>query len=238
MYELKEKYFDGTLYSLREICNTIGIEIFCINYGYLLNRVQKLYSCSLPTPLNVEDLLDTDNFQERFEFLVDSFKQKDRRLEKQMVNREILISQLRAARRSYCGIGTKKTKILLNKLGKDFALARVARLVLEIEDCSILAKSLYGNYAEFRYNNKEELILKLIEECENNNINYGMVESDIPTINSIILFDFPFGQVSWHTTLDKKSFKMYSDSWDGQLCSTLSKLEKFIKKEFIREISS
>ncbi len=50
---------------------------------------------------------------------------------------------------------------------------------------------------------KKNLLEELIMLCDSRGINYGYKDSDIPTMKSIIFFDFNFGQISWHSKLDK-----------------------------------
>lgn len=51
-----------------------------------------------------------------------------------------LVGQLECARDEFCdGLGTRHTKLMLNKLGKTNRLAVLFRKALETEDCNIIS---------------------------------------------------------------------------------------------------
>lgn len=143
---------------------------------------------------------------------------------------EKLIEDLEKAQNNYCGIGIPQVKNLLNQILDSDMTAKTLYIALEIEEININAKKWMMNSI---YNKKEELILDLIEVCQENNINYGFGDSDIRGISSIVYFDLMCGQVSWHTMLDKNDYKCYGDVWDGMEYTTLSKIEKFVLNNYL-----
>lgn len=140
------------------------------------------------------------------------------------------IEQLKNARDSFCEVGIKSIIKLLDSKKDDFSI--ILKTVLEIENINIKAK-ISTKYVNPRYLLKEDLIHKLTVLAEKNNYNYGFAESDIPNANSIVYFDLPIGQVSWHSMLDYNKYKRYNDKWDGMYFSTLNKLEKYIKENYL-----
>ena len=83
-----------------------------------------------------------------------------------------LISQLNGKRKSFCGIGTRKAKIRLNKLAKTDILAKLYRLALEVEDKNINAKA-YPDYRDRYYEEKEDLLNALVDLVVANKVIVG-----------------------------------------------------------------
>lgn len=137
-------------------------------------------------------------------------------------------------RNSFCGVGIKSIKKLLSSLSEEDNIAEILKLVLDIEDINIKAKIKSKNTTN-RYLRKEDLIHKLTVLVEKNNLNYGFSKSDILGANSIVYFDLPIGQVSWHSMLDFNKYKRYNGKWDGKYFSTLTKLEKYIINNYINK---
>lgn len=169
-----------------------------------------------------------------------------------------LISQLSDKRNTFCGIGTRKAKIRLNKLAKNSLIAMLYRKALEIEDKNIQAKA-FPNYRDKYYEEKSSLLNEFIKICLDNNIKVGYSEENIerkvreyeddedeygiyeeePKYVTIIIhtmyivyFDLPgCEQISWHSTR-KPDCSLYDGVWDGKTNSVLPKLEKAILKAF------
>ncbi len=225
--------FNGYLNSLRYICDKKGIDFFTLNNECKLNRVQKLYNSSLHGSNYILPVLWTDNFDEHLNELIEKNKSVHNLQERYNENKKILYNQLKKARKDYCGLGTSKVKLLLNKLIQSDRMAQIVRITLEIEDLSIVAKNSYGDFAKYRYYEKQNLIEELMELCDLEGITYGYKDSDIPSMKSIIFFDMPFQQISWHTNIDKDEKLIYDKQWDGLECSTLGKLEQYIKENYL-----
>ena len=112
-----------------------------------------------------------------------------------------LIRILEKKRETFCGIGTRKIKIRLNKLCDQSIDALLFRKALEIEDKNISAKK-YQNYRDKYYEEKGDLIEELIQFCIANNINVGYQEVEEQEYQTlyVVYFDFPnCEQISWHT---------------------------------------
>ncbi len=226
--------FNGYLHSLRYICDKKGVDFFAITNECDLNRVQKLYNSDLHGSNYILSILWSEDFETDFSNLIEKNKSSSDRKIKNNEARNILYSQLKNARYNYCGIGTKNVKFALNDLSNEDINAKLMRIALEIEDCNISAKISENNLGKQKYIEKENLIHELIHICNMENINYGYKESDIPTVGSIIFFDLPCGQVSWHTNLDRDKNSMYNQEWDKKECSTLSKIEEYIEHNYSR----
>ena len=78
-------------------------------------------------------------------------------------------AKLVQARKQFAGVGTRNTKLALNKLAKTDSHAKALRIALEIEDANLTAKRYFGGdcggytYAEINYMKKAEGIEELIE---------------------------------------------------------------------------
>lgn len=145
------------------------------------------------------------------------------------MSRRALVRQLESARDHFCGIGTRKVKLQLNRIGANDALARAFRLALEIEDCSTQGKK-YGRseWSDEKYREKTELIEKLCRLCEIEGWLYGKHFSDNWQTKHIVYFELPgCEQISFHTNLSIE-IPDYPKQWDGKTHSTLQKLEAAI----------
>jgi len=150
------------------------------------------------------------------------------------------INQLKSSRHQFCGIGTRKVKLRLNKLMKENPLAAALRVALEAEDNSIKAKAAirkYGrghDFVDSIYKNKEEQINQLLEICEDNGFNYGVRSSGDSYPPYIVYVDLPnTQQISYHTDVDKQfRNRIYKGEWDGKQASTLPKIQKSILLNF------
>jgi hypothetical protein len=149
------------------------------------------------------------------------------------MSRRILVGQLTDARESYCGIGTRKVKLKLNRLAGIDARARAFRIALEIEDCSTQAKKYFGEWRDKKYAEKSELILQLVNLCRENSWIFGKHESETYP-RWIVYFELPgCDQISFHTSLKcPDDIPDYASDWDGIRNSTLCKLEKAISAMF------
>lgn len=124
-----------------------------------------------------------------------------------------------------CGIGLKQLKTRLQDNNDHDILC----LVLDIEFISCKAKLTYNTKSSSNYYKRKELLIyDLIVLAEKNKIPYGFGESDISFVNSIVYFDFVFGQVSWHSMMDYKKQPKYNGKWDNNPFSTVYKVEKYI----------
>jgi hypothetical protein len=151
-------------------------------------------------------------------------------------NRKNKARSLSAARTSFCAVGTRKTKLALNKLAKTSTYAKALRIALEIEDKNLTAKKYHGGdiggytYNEIAYFAKHDGILELIEICRSEGWTLGIQESPVVGATHVIYFDLPgVEQISWHFTPPlQHGLSTYSGVWDGAKNSTLQKLEAAI----------
>lgn len=162
-------------------------------------------------------------------------------------NRE-LQQQLEKSRGDFCGIGTRKIKLFLNKKIKEGdIIAKLYRMALEIEDKNITAKKImnkyhgYGyEYADKVYAEKHKLIRELIGLCIDNDIIYGYQVCDDISTNAIIYFELPnMEQISFHDSMSKEEIEkwnIYLKEWDGKKNSTLRKIEKTILEKYKNDL--
>lgn len=224
--------FNGYLYSLRNFCNIHSLEEFSYHYSCDFSRVHKLYKSNLHGLNYIDNILYSNNFEEDFLELIKRNNYFSRKKDK--TNNNILMSQLNKAYELFCDKGLVQIKDILKKQSVKHALSKVLLLALEIEEMSILAKNADNiESSKYKYCIKEELIEELMIYCDIMNINYGYKESDIPTMRSIVLFDLPCGQVSWHSNIMFNKNRIYNGEWDEKEHSTLKKIEIFIKSNFV-----
>lgn len=165
---------------------------------------------------------DYDSFMSQYNDIINSKKQT-------YIRHITLQNDLRNARNNFCGIGTRKTKLLLNKLANTSPKAKAYRLALEAEDKSITAKNTSFYYMDKVYREKEKNLKELAELSIENNWTFGKQKSDVRDTTYIIYFELPdCEQISFHTNLDCSAYPDYTSEWDGKTCSTIPKLEHAI----------
>lgn len=150
-----------------------------------------------------------------------------------------LIKILKAKRNDLCGFGTRKVKCFLNtKIKQGDALALLYRTALECEDKNITAKESYY-FRDNIYYHKTLLIKELIAICKENKYCYGYQISDNNATQHIIFFELPhMRQISWHNTLDNiEDIPKYNKEWDGEVNSTIFKIEEAINNVYGFEIN-
>ena len=166
----------------------------------------------------------------------------DREYLKVIEKNNCLIEDLERARDEFCGIGTRKVKLRLNKLAKDNVDALYVRKLLEIEDVNIQAKRCeWWKYREKTYERKERLIYELISFCESHSeYRYGVQGSNNHSVNGVVYFELQDGtQLSFHCMIrDFRRYRRYDGKWDGLVNSTLPKLEKYILEHFANLIGA
>ena len=146
-------------------------------------------------------------------------------------NRKQRIGVLVKARTDFAGIGTRRAKLLLNRLAKVDEYARAIRIALEIEDANLTAKRYFGGdcggrtYADINYERKCASIVALMAIAQTEGWMFGVQPSDVGNTTHIIYFEIPgAGQVSWHYS-PNEVLPVYPGRWDGKAGSTLAKLE-------------
>lgn len=147
------------------------------------------------------------------------------------------VTLLAAARRHFCGIGTRRTKFALNKLSRTSTFAKALRLALEIEDQNLTAKTYHGGdigvytYDQISDIRKHAGIMELVEVCEAQGWPFGIEKSVSFGVTHVIYFELPkVGQVSWHFSPPPDlGLPIYQGVWDQQQNSTLRKLENAIQ---------
>lgn len=211
-FYLDNLYFNGKLHSLRLLCNMQGIDLFCLKHSLSTNRVLLFLKSNIQDYFYIENVLFSDNFEEDFNKLVEKS------------------NYIKNLENNYCGIGLNETKRLLNQLSKTNNNANLIKIALEIEEINIKAKKTFDNIELYQYKNL--LILELIDICDKMGINFGFIKSDIAETESIVFFDMPCGQLSWHAKINWGNYRKYNKKWDG-ISTNLLKIEEYIKKNLL-----
>lgn len=154
------------------------------------------------------------------------------RIQKAKAKNESLVRALSYARDTFCGLGTRKVKLQLNKLAKESKEAEYVRRLLEVEDINIQAKAnKWHKYKQKLYNKKEQLLKELVSFCKENGYVYGSQETDDYSTSTILYFELPDEtQISFHC--NGVEAKPYTKEWDKKRNSTLPKLQRYIVEHF------
>lgn len=182
--------------------------------------------------LNVKDIIKNPA-------LLDSCRESRKSKEEALQKNAQLAKQLQEKRADFCGIGTRKTKLFLNrKVKQGDKVAEMLRTALETEDENIKAKDNWY-YAEAHYNRKKELIDKLITLCNDNKVVYGIQVANNRDTDYIIYFELPHcEQISFHNNFKTvEDLPLYEKEWDGKKNSTLPKIEQAILSCYGEEIN-
>jgi hypothetical protein len=147
------------------------------------------------------------------------------------MGRSDAVRRLSRARDGFCGMGTRRAKLQLNRRAKVCPIARALRLALEIEDASTLGKKYGSSTWGYRsYEKKQTLIHELIELCKQQRWEYGKHRTSDGGPRYIVYFHLPHcEQISFHTDLNVE-VPDYLKEWDGKVNSTLDKLEAVVSK--------
>lgn len=221
-----------TVSMLRHYINCHGVtqkllDNFGLKKGKILNKIRDYCYGGM----NVREIL---NNPEKIE---ECKAERDARDLALMKNEE-LAWQLSQKRVTFCGLGIRRIKLFLNKLVKQGdKVAEMYRIALETEDENIKAKDNWY-YADAHYNRKRELINRLIDLCEENNVEYGIQDSDVRDTSHVIYFELPnCKQISFHNSFDEADdLPIYTKEWDGIKNSTLPKIEQAILEHYPEEI--
>lgn len=164
--------------------------------------------------------------------------QKDKNHQEALKKNEKLSEILHDKRETMCGVGTRKIKLMLNRLVKQGdTTAELYRKAIEVEDCNIRAKETNYYYKGKIYRQKSSLLMELVNRCLELGVPCGKQMVDGRETNCIVYFELPgVEQISFHTTLDYAEQQIipdYEKAWDGKVCSTLGKLEKAINEKYM-----
>lgn len=168
-------------------------------------------------------------------------KHRQQNIENAKLKNFELIMQLKQARTDFCGIDTRNIKLLLNRLSKKGdRVAKLLRILLQAEDENIQAKK--GWKSEWHYRQKYLLVIEASELANSIGIVYGVQKTDNYSANSIMYFELPCtnSQISFHMNLDKdelEKYPKYEKEWDGEVNSTINKLEECILELYCYEVT-
>ena len=200
-----------------------------------LGNDEKWMKANKPTDKPWEILLEEyhKSLDERYSHTNKNEKSHQAALDKNERLSEILHDK----RETMCGVGTRRVKLMLNKLVKQGdRIAELYRKAIEVEDCNIRAKESSFYYKGKIYRQKSRLLLELVDLCLKSDVVVGKQMVEGRETNCILYFELPnVEQISFHTTLEEKeSFLIpdYPKQWDGKTCSTLNKLEDALNKMY------
>lgn len=219
---------------LRHYINVHGVTKYLLEYSHLTES--QLSQIADVVAGNVRFKQIINNFETVLQEAIEKKKKQNEAIRK---NKD-LVKQLRTSRENFCGIGTRRIKLLLNKLAKNGDIvAKAYRLVLEIEDKNITAKDTDFRYMDKVYAQKHMLIVELIEFCIENSFKYGVQNSLEHKTNAIVYFELPgMEQISFHTTFyNGHNYQEYDGEWDGKVNSTLAKIETSILERYGDEVN-
>lgn len=188
---------------------------------------------------NIE-LMKDKNYRDR---LISEGKERAERIDEvRQKNEDLVFNFKHHQQEGLCGnIGTRRVKLFLNtKIKEGDIVANAYRLALEAEHKNIDAKNSYGKYKDKIYDQKRLVIDELIELCLENGFICGYQNSDVRDTNFIIYFELPdMRQISFHSDIPNELFgkmKVYEKEWDGEVNSTIAKIECAIEKRYHNEL--
>src|SRR5690348_10632237 len=101
------------------------------------------------------------------------------------------IDMLVQARTHFAGVGTRRAKLTLNRMGKTSPYARALRIALEVEDANLTAKRYFGGdcggytYADINCQKKCDNIEALIDIARSEGWVFGVQPSDVSNTTHI-----------------------------------------------------
>jgi hypothetical protein len=226
--------------NLDVINNFLGLSLTKEDVIRIVNENSNLEQKEVPIvkPKKKKNPVPWNNEEEYFYYIKESSYYDNSSRQKALVKNAQLIDELYDLRENALGIGTRKMKIRLNKIAVQNIEAKIARMVLEIEDVSTQAKNASWKYKDKKYFQKQELIEELVEIYKQTDYDYGIQYEENYNTNAILYFELPNGsQVSFHTNWDEEiHVKKYEKKWDGLVNSTFKKVITFVEEKFINEI--
>jgi len=226
--------------NLDVINNFLGLSLTKEDVIRIVNENSNLEQKEVPIvkPKKKKNPVPWNNEEEYFYYIKESSYYDNSSRQKALVKNAQLIDELYNLRENALGIGTRKMKIRLNKIAVQNIEAKIARMVLEIEDVSTQAKNASWKYKDKKYFQKQELIEELVEIYKQTDYDYGIQYEENYNTNAILYFELPNGsQVSFHTNWDEEiHVKKYEKKWDGLVNSTFKKVITFVEEKFINEI--
>lgn len=226
--------------NLDVINNFLGLSLTKEDVIRIVNENSNLEQKEVPIvkPKKKKTPVPWNNEEEYFYYIKESSYDDNSSRQKALAKNAQLIDELYNLRENALGIGTRKMKIRLNKIAVQNIEAKIARMVLEIEDVSTQAKNASWKYKDKKYFQKQELIEELVEIYKQTDYDYGIQYEENYNTNAILYFELPNGaQVSFHTNWDEEiHVKKYEKKWDGMVNSTFKKVITFVEEKFINEI--
>lgn len=220
-----------------------------VNCHGITDKLQNFMNCSFE---EISDIYDYVRGYENIESMknksyrekcISEGKERDDRInEARMKNEELVSNFKRHQQEGLCGnIGTRRVKLFLNtKIKEGDKVANAYRLALEAEHKNIDAKNSYGKYKDKIYEQKRLVIDELISLCLENDFVCGYQDSNVRDTNFIIYFELPdMRQISFHSDIPNELFgkmKEYEKDWDGEVNSTIAKIECAIEKRYHDEL--
>lgn len=220
-----------------------------VNCHGITGKLQNFMNCSFE---EISDIYDYVRGYENIESMknklyrekcISEGKERDDRINEARMKNEELVSNFKYHQQEgLCGnIGTRRVKLFLNtKIKEGDKVANAYRLALEAEHKNIDAKNSYGKYKDKIYEQKRVVIDELISLCLENDFVCGYQVSNVRDTDFIIYFELPdMRQISFHSDIPNELFgkmKKYEKEWDGEVNSTIAKIECAIEKRYHDEL--
>lgn len=218
------------------ITNVSMFRHYCNCHG-LTENLLKFFNINEETALDIVNYcrgnITAEELRKNPKLYIEEGIERQNRIEEATIKNIQLSKQLKDARKSFCGVGTRQVKLILNRHVKSGDnIAKIIRTLLEIEDKNISAKDT-SYHPEWLYYKKSLLISECVEYYNEANLIYGVQHSDNYSANAVMYFILPVTneQVSFHTNIEIEEFDTYpefTDEWDGLVNTTLPKLERCI----------
>ncbi|TGM78620.1 hypothetical protein EHR04_02345 [Leptospira levettii] len=137
------------------------------------------------------------------------------------------------ARKDFCSIGTRKTKVRLNSYSNSDLYAKFLKLLLEIEDSNLNAQKYPGYTKLDYYQEKAELLQELIPLCHRLKLRFGIrSNSNHKSFKNVFFVEVENIQICWHYLDELYNVPLYEGEWDGLQNSTLGKIEYLILQSY------
>lgn len=154
-------------------------------------------------------------------------------MQKKIDQQNFRIMDIDKARKDFCSIGTRKTKVRLKSYSRSDLYATFLKLILEIEDSNLNAQKYPGYTKLAYYQEKADLLQSLIPLCHRLRLRFGTrSNSNHKGIKNVFFVEVEGIQVCWHYLDELYNVPPYEGELDGLQNSTLGKIEYLILQSY------
>ena len=221
-----------------------------------VKQVKKSYY----TDITAEEFFERKNIKEfitNIEYEWFKIKEQDAEFkikkEERQKRYEEKMKKLKELRKTALWVWTRKIKIRLNKLAKQWDnIAKLLRLLLELEDINIKAKQTIPYYRDKVYKMKDwhiKEVITFLKEINYDKDYWFKKDTDLDNEAMVFYFDLPWTdeQVSWHTynnnsIIPEEYLKIeYKKDWIWETEETtyeriLESIKKLYSKEILKKV--